>query len=903
MARITVTLAAAYLFMTSFLASLSTVNGTSSPSPSQQQLAFLLHNLFKESPGLKENLEGLIKIAEKLPDGSALPNGATISPLMNILLMGVKNLQNSQSNKVKNNTQGNPNSNHTVQQQGDVLTTLGQNPLVNAVTRIVFDQILAAQKEALKHNITMDTDLSSMLRVIKPLEVVQKLLMSYPVRSLIPNQPAGRVNNACYRDVMDTLDLAVAGNTWAIQMLDALGKPASGIERGYFYFTGSYDQCYQIKPHIGSGDVIGSVKQTQSRDFSTRFCRADITIPQSFIDSLHVDTHGVHLKLTWGLCLPDTCHVEDVLGLLALDAIKNLSPPKLESAYCYEEEDISSDNSAIAAIAVLSFFGFLIFIGTLTDIYRSSQKTPMSSKEEKTKNREYENKNGLTDNSSYQVSVVEIKKDESLPVGYMPHEEGGCPLPTVTNGNAKAQNGFSEIQQNTMRQVQDNRRTTKQNDSFLARFFTCFSLYTNIPKLLNAKSTAGSITCIHGIRFLSLTWVVLGHTYNYGIISQDETFTTDNLLDFVPIMQRFTFQAVVAGGFAVDTFFVLSAFLLTWLQLKETDKKKKKCTVSDGVMYYFHRFWRLTPIYMIVIMSFACLYRYLGSGPFWPSTIWGAEHCKKVWWTNLLYVNNLVKTHSQCMGWTWYLANDMQFYVISPIFLFFMYIIPVAGGVLTSLLLAMGIGIAFWKEYEVNGNFFTMKSDGGAFWNEVYTVPWCRVGCWAVGMLLGFLIYKRDRKPLRDKRVIFLGWTVSTVVALALVYSTYSENKEDGTEWTNTQRAFYEAFGRPAWGLCVAWVIFACYNNMGGIVNSVLSWNGFIPLSRLTYAAYLVHPICMMLYVFSRRTLLHVNDYNIIYLYFGHLCITYMVAFVCSVAFEAPAMALEKLLFRRGRRS
>ncbi|WAR14883.1 NRF6-like protein, partial [Mya arenaria] len=138
----------------------------------------------------------------------------------------------------------------------------------------------------------------------------------------------------------------------------------------------------------------------------------------------------------------------------------------------------------------------------------------------------------------------------------------------------------------------------------------CFSVYTNAPKLLSAHTGSGAITCVHGIRFLSLTWVILGHTYNYGILSQDETFTADNLLDFVPIYQRFTFQAVIGGGFAVDTFFVL----------------------------------RLTPIYMLVLMAFGCLYQYLGSGPFWPSKIWAAEHCKTNWWTNLLYVNNLVGT-------------------------------------------------------------------------------------------------------------------------------------------------------------------------------------------------------------------------------------------------------------------
>ena len=35
------------------------------------------------------------------------------------------------------------------------------------------------------------------------------------------------------------------------------------------------------------------------------------------------------------------------------------------------------------------------------------------------------------------------------------------------------------------------------------------------------------------------------------------SFSTANLLDFDGILQRFTYQTVVAGGFAVDTFFVL----------------------------------------------------------------------------------------------------------------------------------------------------------------------------------------------------------------------------------------------------------------------------------------------------------------------------------------------------------
>ena len=45
------------------------------------------------------------------------------------------------------------------------------------------------------------------------------------------------------------------------------------------------------------------------------------------------------------------------------------------------------------------------------------------------------------------------------------------------------------------------------------KILQAFSVYTNGSKLLSTGQPAGSITCIHGIRFLSMTWVVLGHGF------------------------------------------------------------------------------------------------------------------------------------------------------------------------------------------------------------------------------------------------------------------------------------------------------------------------------------------------------------------------------------------------------
>lgn len=45
------------------------------------------------------------------------------------------------------------------------------------------------------------------------------------------------------------------------------------------------------------------------------------------------------------------------------------------------------------------------------------------------------------------------------------------------------------------------------------RILLCFSIFTNGQKILNTEQTEGQLMSIHGIRFLSLTWVILGHTY------------------------------------------------------------------------------------------------------------------------------------------------------------------------------------------------------------------------------------------------------------------------------------------------------------------------------------------------------------------------------------------------------
>jgi hypothetical protein len=70
--------------------------------------------------------------------------------------------------------------------------------------------------------------------------------------------------------------------------------------------------------------------------------------------------------------------------------------------------------------------------------------------------------------------------------------------------------------------------------------------------------------------------------------------------------------------------------------MREVKDKNTKITVSFILKYYFHRLWRITPPYMLVLFFSASLTRYLGDGPLFPASGYEIDYCKENWWTNVL---------------------------------------------------------------------------------------------------------------------------------------------------------------------------------------------------------------------------------------------------------------------------
>jgi peptidoglycan/LPS O-acetylase OafA/YrhL len=83
---------------------------------------------------------------------------------------------------------------------------------------------------------------------------------------------------------------------------------------------------------------------------------------------------------------------------------------------------------------------------------------------------------------------------------------------------------------------------------------------------------------IHGLRFLSMIWVILGHSCIVIFKYSDNT-------DFRGVVEReFFFQTISNAAFSVDTFFFISGLLFSFLYFRTTAKVDlNKITRATGL--------------------------------------------------------------------------------------------------------------------------------------------------------------------------------------------------------------------------------------------------------------------------------------------------------------------------------
>jgi len=444
-------------------------------------------------------------------------------------------------------------------------------------------------------------------------------------------------------------------------------------------------------------------------------------------------------------------------------------------------------------------------------------------------------------------------------------------------------------------------------------YFQGFSAYHNIIKICkvdSGPSDGSNLSCINGLKYISITWIVLGHTLaEYtGVLSRFGIFSSSVYAHQVQ-STGFAFVAVWNGLLGVDTFLVIGGCLLAFHTLKELDKAKGG-SIRMWAMFYVHRYIRLTGVYAIIIGLHATLLKYFATGPQSYQVMSQVTKCQNGWWLNLVYLNNFGKditgkTGYDCVNVSWYMAIDMQYFVLSPILLTIYWRKPIAGHLTTLLLLAGGTACQIYFTI-VDEEYF----HGGYGY---YVKPWNRAQPYLIGIVLGYILHKMRKTPTLNLNPVAILWIWLGVagMAIATLYGVANYNlleninvalpcdqqDEPCQQAPTAVRVIYNGFAKIAWGLSVAWVILACTKGKGGVVDSILSWSAWVPLARVQYLVYLLHRT--IIYIINSWAEDTVRYSHTVFAtqFIAILGTATFAAFVFVILFEAPIVQLEKLLF------
>ncbi|KAJ2946753.1 hypothetical protein O0L34_g12813 [Tuta absoluta] len=428
--------------------------------------------------------------------------------------------------------------------------------------------------------------------------------------------------------------------------------------------------------------------------------------------------------------------------------------------------------------------------------------------------------------------------------------------------------------------------------SIWSELLLSFSMKANLLTIFDQSVGADTISVVHGLRSLSMVWVVFGHTcivvFKYA----------DNTALRAMLEKSFWFQLILSAVYSVDTFFCLGGMLVTFLYFRTNAKGKldlltkghKKSTSGFlqflGLMGY--RFARLTAPYLFMLGVVEVTMKWFAANAVFEPPANDNETCPKYWWRNLLYINTLFPVEQMCMLWSWYLSDDTQFYAVSAILLIlatshFKFSAGLTGVLFISSLVTTGY-LSWTNDHVPNGE------DPFTQFDKIYDKPWTRLGPYLVGMVTGWILFKTNLKIRMNRIWAWVGWIICTATLLFLIFGLYK------TELGPLSAAIFSAVSHSLWAACIGWIIVACSTGHGGWVRPLLAAPILYPFSRVTYCAYLVHPVVLRYVAMHLTHPIHLGELLVFVLFLGLTVISFALALVVSVAFEAPIVTMLKIL-------
>ncbi|XP_039494711.1 nose resistant to fluoxetine protein 6-like [Drosophila santomea] len=404
-------------------------------------------------------------------------------------------------------------------------------------------------------------------------------------------------------------------------------------------------------------------------------------------------------------------------------------------------------------------------------------------------------------------------------------------------------------------------------------------------RVVENKSNPNVIECLHGIRGMSLFWVVWLHQYA-------NIFTSPNINRFSILswLQTPFTMFFLEGPFSVDSFFFIGGLLVSLITLRVMERNKGRLNVP---LMYLHRLIRILPILAMSILVYTQLTGVLGNGPLFKGGYSKKAACEKTWFMTLLFVSNFA--NDMCLDHTWYLAVDMQLFLISPILLFALYKWGKKAAAAIFVLIVLLSGCLFAT---MMVNHYSIASLDLSLQKKMYYHTHTHAAPWLIGFLFGYFMYlNKGRKFKLNWMAAWSGWILCLAMIFTSIFALYPKI-ESGKPWlmTTLEVSSYYTLTRVGWPMAIGWVVFACMQGYGGLANSFLSSPLWQPLSKLSYSIYIWHGFIQEINQRIVRTNTYFSNYQVMLNFWSTMGFTVLFSYLLYLLIEAPIGGLDILL-------
>ncbi|KAL8617720.1 hypothetical protein ACOMHN_053553 [Nucella lapillus] len=719
------------------------------------------------------------------------------------------------------------------------------------------------------------------------------------------------------------------GKTWAQKMADSSSHVGPGILDREMDLLGIRDDCL-------------SVEVPSILNFHPQYCVASLVIRKvPFPDQLKAPSPT---GLSIATCLPSTCHQRDVSAFTRnMLQQRHLTHMDVEHVLCSDGDEQAVNAAGAGMATFLCLWVVLVLVSTALHSLRTSwprrqgrqvsqqspgqvfQQSPRRVSQQSPRQVSQQSPRQVSQQSPRQVSrrtprrvhyhreqesqphdgdgpsessmvTIEFNIDSDAASSPKPHQLTDRSVPKCQPSQGKRRGILRKGNPHVSLLRSENARSHDELSN-LKRLIRCFSAELHLKKLLDTTRSKSEIGCLHSILVLSFAWLVLAESVLNQILFVTNTF---------PLFKewrhhRLLYSIISNGHLSNDSLFTVSGISVRYVYSFQLDKRMGK---MNWVTYLLTRYWKIVPSMVMVGLTYLSLFPDVVSGPLGVSQAPDQNSCLHWGWINVLLIHNFAP--EVCLPWTWFLAVDFQLFLLKPLLLLLLYHRPRAAYLLVCVLvlaswIANGILTRIHHvpvtQFVLPGNTSTSNAfNEKNFASRYLYKPWTHAGSFYPPLLLGFLLHRSKRRGSFRWWTLALGWLMVFAASMIVVFGTSRELVGEGT-FSTEGVALYTAVQGTVWSLCVCWLVLVCTAGYGGPLNSLLSWAGWRPLSRLVLGGYLVYPVILVTYNACLEELTYGTTAVLTYHFLGVFGYSLLLAGVLSVTVEMPFNALLSVLF------